>query len=123
MIWHCEARVCGTDFVYYDDTEKRGVSLLTKRTKPHRRETAIHGRSGTTRWQMKMNAVMQSLDTKGDPFDSYTYIDPRIAYRAVISNGGVYIVGDKTGKVAPTMENIAPLPNPSQKTLVGFCCF
>ena len=257
VIWHCEARVCGTNFVYYDDPEKHGVSLLTKITKPHRRGQAIIGRNGTTRWQMAGDAVTQSinpneenpdnytlvaasmyeslgellnlgsmwevpgsfqwegnrftaqptensiqmmsapehpfseeeiqryhsgtieqiapfqfkiespcygrkfiiyhpdnllpknfpneireglileesrrrfliheiipeLDTaKGDPFDPYTYMDPKIAYRAVISNG-VYIVGDKTGQLARTRENVDPLPNPPQKTLVGLLLF
>ena len=259
VIWHCEARVCGTNFVYSIDPDNHGFSLLTKITKPNRLRLpiSIRGRNSTTRWQMAGDAVIQSinpneenpdvdtftvdsnyddlgellnlgsrweilgsfqwegnqftaqptkdsiqmmttaeppfseeeirryhsgtieqiapfqfkiespcygrkfiiyhpdnllpknfpneirvgatiedsrrrfliheiipeLDTaRGDPFDPYTYIDPQIAYRAVISNG-VYIVGDKTGKVAPTMENIDPLPNPPQKTLVGLLLF
>ena len=76
-----------------------------------------------SRRRFLIHDIIPELDTaKGDPFDPYTYIDPKIAYRAVISNG-VYIVVDKTGKVAPTMENIDPLPNPPQKTLVGLLLF
>ena len=259
VMWYCEARVCGTNFVYSVAPDNHGLSLLTKRTKPNRQKLAIFiwGRNGTTRWQMTGDAVMQSINpneenldvetfiidsnygdllellnlgsrweilgsfqwegnrftaqptedsiqmmsapehpfseeeirhyhsgtieqiapfqfkiespcygrkfiiyhpdkllpnnfpneirtgwtleesrrrfliheiipeldtTKGDPFDLYTYIDPKIAYCAVISNG-VYIVGDKTGKVAPTMEHIDSLPNLPQKTLVGLLLF
>lgn len=74
MIWHCEARVCGTNFVYYEDPEKHGVSLLTKITKPHRRGQAIIGRNGTTRWQMAGDAVIQSINPNEENPDNYTLV-------------------------------------------------
>ena len=49
VIWHCEARVYGTDFVYVSELKKHGISLLTKITKPYRREMSIFGCNGTTR--------------------------------------------------------------------------
>ena len=76
-----------------------------------------------SRRRFLIHEIIPELDTaKGYPFDPYTYIDPKIAYRAVISNG-VYIVGDKTGQLARTRENIDPLSNPPQKTLVGLLLF
>ena len=75
-----------------------------------------------SRRRFLIHEIITELDTKENSFDPYTYIDPKITYRAVISNG-IYIVGDRTGKVVPTRENIDPLSNPPQKTLSRLLLF
>ena len=75
VIWHCEARVRGANFVYSVAPNNHGLSLLTKRTEPTRQKPAIFiwGRNGTTRWQMAGDAVIQAINPNEENPDVDTF--------------------------------------------------